>query len=68
MVQGVSFKCKAKMARHHDEKSFINKEPKIEMKNRIESIETSKEFQVIVISNYKLETEEKINYFSKIHP
>lgn len=36
-VQSVLFKCKAKMVGHHDEKSFINEVPQIEMKNTIGS-------------------------------
>lgn len=56
----VSFKCEAKMPRHNDEESFINKN----IKNRNEENgwingESSREVQDIVISNYELETKEK---------
>lgn len=55
-VQGISFKCKAKMAWYYDEKSFINKEPKIEMKNMVGSMKNLQEsFEALLylIINWK---------------
>ena len=55
-VQSVYFKDKAKLPSHHDEKLFIGKVPKIEMKNMVGSMENfQKSFKtsLYLIMNWK---------------